>query len=395
MKDTYSLKNFLKMLYMDSNIPSYLYSIPNQKFLHAEPVQTELTYPPSKYTCRLNGGDSHISYLSTKYGIYFGGVTIDSPNIMLIFGPVNITPYSDSELHQMNMDYMVPRESRQEFSDFFQRVPQYSLAGFLIKLTFINYCINGEMLDPQKLLPKTHIEGTSSEKWYEIKHNSLHNNSHEIETVILDIIRSGKPEHITQVEFNKSLANPGVIGPTALRQIKNNIIVSTTLATRAAIEGGLDTDTAYQLSDTFIQTAESLSNPDALNELMGRVAYTFAEKVKEARMPVSTDDIIQNAIRFIQQNICEHITVKDVAEHVGFSRSYFSSYFKKRLRFSVNAFIMRYKMEEAKQLLKYTDKSVSIISSYLCFSSQSHFQTAFKKAYGITPLQYRKDSAHQ
>ena len=396
MKDTYSLKNFLKMLYMDSNIPSYLYSIPNQKFLHAEPVQTELTYPPSKYTCRLNGGDSHISYLSTEYGIYFGGVTIEnSPNIMLIFGPVNITPYSDSELHQMNMDYMVPRESRQEFSDFFQRVPQYSLAGFLIKLTFINYCINGEVLDPQKLLPKTHIEGTSSEKWYEIKHNSLHNNSHEIETVILDIIRSGKPEHITQVEFNESLANPGVIGPTALRQIKNNIIVSTTLATRAAIEGGLDTDTAYQLSDTFIQTAESLSNPDALNELMGRVAYTFAEKVKEARMPVSTDDIIQNAIRFIQQNICEHITVKDVAEHVGFSRSYFSSYFKKSLGFSVNAFVMRCKMEEAKQLLKYTDKSVSIISSYLCFSSQSHFQTAFKKAYGITPLQYRKDSAHQ
>ena len=167
-----------------------------------------------KYTCRLNGGDSHISYLSTEYGIYFGGVTIEnSPNIMLIFGPVNITPYSDSELHQMNMDYMVPRESRQEFSDFFQRVPQYSLAGFLIKLTFINYCINGEMLDPQKLLPKTHIEGTSSEKWYENKHNSLHNNSHEIETVILDIIRSGKPEHITQVEFNESLANPGVIGP--------------------------------------------------------------------------------------------------------------------------------------------------------------------------------------
>ena len=115
---------------------------------------------------------------------------------MLIFGPVNITPYSDSELHQMNMDYMVPRESRQEFSDFFQRVPQYSLAGFLIKLTFINYCINGEMLDPQKLLPKTHIEGTSSEKWYEIKHNSLHNNSHEIETVILDIIRSGKRVHL-------------------------------------------------------------------------------------------------------------------------------------------------------------------------------------------------------
>lgn len=124
---------------------------------------------------------------------------------------------------------------------------------------------------------------------------------------------------------------------------------------------------------------------------MERIVFIFAERVKETRMPVSTDGMIQNAIRFIQQNVCEHITVQDVAEHTGFSRSYFSTYFKKELGFSVNAFIMRCKMEEAKQLLKYTDKSVSIISSYLCFSSQSHFQTAFKKHYGVTPLQYRKD----
>ena len=124
---------------------------------------------------------------------------------------------------------------------------------------------------------------------------------------------------------------------------------------------------------------------------MGKISYTFAEKVRDARMPVSTDGMIQNAIRFIQQNVCEHITVADVAEHVGFSRSYFSSYFKKELGFSVSAFILRCKMEEAKQLLKNTDKSVSVISSYLCLSSQSHFQSAFKRQYGVTPLQYRKN----
>ena len=47
-------------------------------------------------------------------------------------------------------------------------------------------------------------------------------------------------------------------------------------------------------------------------------------------------------------------------------------------------------MEEAKRLLRYTDKSLSAISSYLGFSSQSHFTRAFKKFAGITPGEYRQ-----
>ena len=396
MFQTDSLNNYLKMLYPDCNIPSYLYRLSEKRFSHTEPEQSALTYPPEKYLPQLtdhSGHTGHISYLATDYGSYFGCLSIDAdPDIRIIFGPVTLTPYSDSELHQMYIDYIVPQGSRREFSDFFQRVPQFSLNSFLIKLTFVNYCLNGEMLTAQELLPRRNIHADSpADTLYEKRSDSVHNYSHEIESVIREIIRTGRPEALAHVEFNESLANIGITGPTALRQIKNNIIVSTTLSTRAAIDGGLDTDTAYQLSDSFIRTAESLTHPDALYELMERIVFIFAERVKETRMPVSSDGMIQNAIRFIQQNVCEHITVQDVAEHTGFSRSYFSTYFKKELGFSVNAFIMRCKMEEAKQLLKYTDKSVSVISSYLCFSSQSHFQTAFKKQYGVTPLQYRKD----
>ena len=79
-----------------------------------------------------------------------------------------------------------------------------------------------------------------------------------------------------------------------------------------------------------------------------------------------------------------------VADHVGFSYSFFSKQFKNETNKTINEAILEAKIEEAKDLLAYTDKSISHISSYLAFSSQSYFQNQFKKVTGCTPLQYRK-----
>ena len=84
-----------------------------------------------------------------------------------------------------------------------------------------------------------------------------------------------------------------------------------------------------------------------------------------------------------------HLTVESVAEHTGFSRAYLSHKFKTQLGFNLSSFIIRSKLEEAKILLRYSGKSIGEISSYLCFSSQSHFHTAFKKYFGVTPKGYR------
>ena len=93
------------------------------------------------------------------------------------------------------------------------------------------------------------------------------------------------------------------------------------------------------------------------------------------------------------KNHHDPLTVSDVAAYVGFSKSYFSAYFKKTLGFSVSAFILRCKLEEDKELLQYTNKSISTISTFLCFSSQSHFQTAFKKQFGMIPNECKHKGA--
>ncbi|MFR4882333.1 MAG: helix-turn-helix domain-containing protein [Coprococcus sp.] len=52
--------------------------------------------------------------------------------------------------------------------------------------------------------------------------------------------------------------------------------------------------------------------------------------------------------------------------------------------------MLRCKPEEGRRLLQFTNKPISTISTFLCFSGQNHFQTAFKKQFGITPNEYRR-----
>ena len=95
---------------------------------------------------------------------------------------------------------------------------------------------------------------------------------------------------------------------------------------------------------------------------------------------------------YIRNHTNEPISVEAAAAHTGRSASYMMKHFKGELGIRMGAYIMRCKLEEAKSLLTYSEKSLAEISSYLCFSSQSYFQNVFKKQYGVTPLQYRKQT---
>lgn len=385
------------MYYLDSNIPMYLFE--GNKCIFCMPEQTNLTYPPEKYTEELLDSGKRISYCTTKYGIFFCSLKIDHlENGTLIFGPVTNIPYTESDLQQLYRDYTVPNSERMDFNSFLRQIPCLSMHSLLKKCLFLNYCIHEELMTLEQLTSSvpgasTQISLTDAsllEETYQTKEDEQHNQTYAIEEQILRLVRTGNYRGFKNIEFSDSNYHLGVTGSTALRQLKNDIIITTTICTRAAIEGGLDYDSAYQLSDYFIQSSERLNSIERLYDLLSKVGYSFAEKVANSKAPVSTDGCIQKAIRYIQQNTNQHLTVGDVAAYVGFSKSYFSSYFKKTLGFSVSAFILRCKLEEGKELLQYTNKSISTISTFLCFSSQSHFQTAFKKQFGMTPNECRR-----
>ncbi len=151
-----------------------------------------------------------------------------------------------------------------------------------------------------------------------------------------------------------------------------------TLLTRASIKGGLDIETAYQLSDTYIIQAERLQSSEEIEALVCTAAMDFAHHVESHKIPPDMSYDIFKCIQFVSTHTNQNISVKDAANFVGKSVSCISKKFKKELGFNLSDFIMRKKLEEGKSLLVYSEKSISEISEYLCFSSQSYFQNTFK-----------------
>lgn len=86
------------------------------------------------------------------------------------------------------------------------------------------------------------------------------------------------------------------------------------------------------------------------------------------------------------------ITVEDVVKQIHCSSSSLMRRFKVETGMKVGDYITKCKIEEARELLVYGERSLAEISAYPGYSSQSYFQNVFKKQYGITSMQYRKQN---
>lgn len=101
-------------------------------------------------------------------------------------------------------------------------------------------------------------------------------------------------------------------------------------------------------------------------------------------------DYIKEAIHYIETYYSSNITIKDICESIYISPSYFQKLFLKTMGQTPYQYIMEFRHNKAKDLLKKTDVSVEEVARLCGFVSHAHFSTIFKTKEGITPLTYRR-----
>lgn len=102
-------------------------------------------------------------------------------------------------------------------------------------------------------------------------------------------------------------------------------------------------------------------------------------------------ELLTTAKEYIDLNYNKDITLSDIASYVFFSESYFAHSFKQEFGISPKSYILKIRINAAKELLENSDMKIGDIALTVGFSGQQRFNDIFKKSENITPLRYRKN----
>lgn len=181
----------------------------------------------------------------------------------------------------------------------------------------------------------------------------------------------------------------GMLSQDPVQSQKYHFAILASLIARLCIEEGLDRETSYGMSDIYIQKADTLNSVEKIYELRDKLVNDYTETMHNAKKKQSYSKQIAKAIDYISNNLNTRISVADVAEKLNVTPSYLSKLFAKETGQSISVYIKTEKLNGAADLLKYSDFTITGISEYYHFSSQSHFTAAFTEYHGMTPKKYR------
>lgn len=343
---------------------------------------------------------SHVGYVSTSRFHYYG--IVNTKDVRIVIGPTRQITETDQELRELAFRIDVPADEIPQFISGMKSILHMPVESILQILCTMNHVLNGETLslkeiaihdsEQEKLIAlqtKAQTEKMMSVSKENKNESDLHN-TYDAEQTILRIVRKGDTAALREWVSHAPALRGGVLAGEVLRQRKNTFIVMATLVSRAAIRGGMDLDDAFSCSDSYIRQCELLSSPKDIMNLQYRMVLDYTEQVERLHLGRQPSKLTIDVANYIRHHLSEAITAEKIAEELYLSRPYLSRRFKEETGETLTDFILKEKTEEAKRLLRYSDKSVTAISVYLGFSSPSHFSRVFKKYDGRTPQEYRE-----
>lgn len=151
------------------------------------------------------------------------------------------------------------------------------------------------------------------------------------------------------------------------------------------------------LSHQIVRRADAMFGSEqmisiAIEQLLISLYRTFGENKKNNTTLKRgiQQDVTNNILQFLQDNIHRKLTLQEVADAIGISRTGASTNFKDKTGESVMIHFSKMKMDVAKTMIREGKYNVSQIASNLGFETIHLFSRRFKQLTGMTPTEYMK-----
>lgn len=214
--------------------------------------------------------------------------------------------------------------------------------------------------------------------------------SYDNEMSFYDAVKNGDFEKVKTLMKPLTAEGLGVLSNNPIRNLKYHLIITIAFITRFCIEGGMNPEVAYTLSDIYIQQLDNCSLPEEIEALHREAIFDYTDRMLKIKKRIGYSKIVINVADYIYNHLNEKLSLDDLTKEFNINKSYLCELFKKETGLTINNYIHKLKIDAAKKMLIYSDYSPIDISNYFCFSSHSHFISIFKKFTKMTPNEYKK-----
>lgn len=324
----------------------------------------------------------------------------DGASGAIVIGPALNAPVTGDNATSLLRDHNIPPGQQASWLEYYGNLPIISRKRWYHAALLLYTLATGQALSVTELLlaagklvePLPRADDSPDlDLSYRREHTWLHHDPMQ-EREMFRHITNGDKAGLLRTHASFAEESYGRLSrKSQLRSKKNLAVSSITLATRAAIEGGLFWEIAYTLSDFHIQHIEELRDIPAVDSAMLAALCDFADQVEGSRS-ARHSRISDRCRNFIYNHLYEELPLGRLAEYAGLSASYLSQLFKKETGTAISDYIQQQRVEEAQRLIQLPGITLSDIATRLHFNDQSYFTKVFKKYTGLTPKQFKQHS---
>lgn len=324
---------------------------------------------------------------------------VEAGDRVLLLGPVFSQPVTEKMVSAFARQNGIGNRDWSVLYWLLAGVPRYTYNQFANLLRYLDFTLNGRSPSEWAGIARDYAAASQPEAvkarlamrtpYEERRHETF-----RVESMILATVRDGDVTALEQLlETLGKVANlrEGQVAQTPLRQAKNIFLGLVCLVGKtAAIPGGMDEEDAYSLIDLYSQECEQAATVEAVRLLQYNMLLDFTQRVAREKLPPHLSPEIVQCVQFLRGHLSGDVGIDEAAGMVGKSRAWLTRRFKEEMGQSLGEYLAYLRLQEAKRLLRYTDMGLSEIAGTLGFSSQAYFQSFFKKAAGLTPLEFRR-----